>query len=326
MQETGLAWSLWRKIHLRLRKDSDLDGVTSRADELLASLETADSCIRDLVKHNAELTKTFTQELKNLAADMERRAVDERKAVGQMFREFQKEIDKQLYSVQREVGENANTLMAVAGKQGDLFKQEQAIVGEKLDRACGAVANVDGSITGIRNHLAEQNQIQRRYQEGYDFQILRNFVRQIIQLVASLDRRIDMTEDGEALDDLIIVRKGLTDLLNKNGVEQIVPVVGAVYEGELRTLASAIDTVDAPTPSLAGSVAEVIQPGYLYTFTDDEDRSRCLQPAKVTIFKMGPAEEETQTLFEPVGNKTKAPLTLFEEQEEEWEEERVPVS
>jgi hypothetical protein len=154
------------------------------------------------------------------------------------------------------------------------------------------VANVDGSIKGIQDYLAEQNKVQRRYQEGYDFQILKNFVRQIIQMIINLDRRIEMTEEGSIKVDLLRVRDRLVDLLDRNGVVQIIPTVGSAFDAELRQIAEAAGVVDAPSPSFSGTVADVVQPGYLYTYTDDSEKSRCLQPAKVTIFEMGLDEHD----------------------------------
>lgn len=287
MQKSGAIYSFWRKIILRRRKDFDGENITVEADELLAQLKDAESRIRDLVKHNAELTKTFAQELQNLAADFERRSVDERNVMTQKFGDLEKAIEKKLHSIQMDMDQGTNKLIDLSAKQNDLLKQEQTIVGEKLDRACGAVANVDGSITGIRNHLADQNAIQRRYQEGYDFQILKNFVRQIIQMINSFDQKLELTEEGEVRRRMESSRQNLIDLLDRSGVEQFVPVIGASLCDLEHTPVDVVGSVDAPTPSFVDTIAEVVHPGYLYAFTNDAERTRCIQSAKVIVFQAG---------------------------------------
>jgi molecular chaperone GrpE (heat shock protein) len=287
MQKPGTAHKLLRKMNLRNREEPDLDGVTSLADQLAAALERAESSVYDLIQHNVELTKTFTAELKNLAADFERRSEVERTAMEQRFVGLQKAIDKTLTGVQRQVDANATKLMEMSDKQGGLFRQEQHIVGEKLERSCGALANMDGSIAGIREYLAEETPMKRRYREGYDFQILKNFARQVIQVIEHLERQMEKVEEEGARESLQIACEDLIDLLDKNGIERVVPVIGSAYRDAQSKYICVAGLVDCPAPSMARSIAKVVRPGYVYTYMAENERARCIHPAKVILFQSG---------------------------------------
>ena len=474
MKESDPMYSLWRRVHLRLRDTADLEAVTEEANTLLPRLEETEDNIRSLVKQNAHLSKTLVGELKNLTADFERQAVSDRgaldgklgdllesfeqkngalqkqfeknlqqqqqaadkntdklltviagqnvlmdkersareqgledllksfeqkiaalqkqfeknlqqqqqaaeknagKALGaiaeqnqlldkkqgaldqkigsieksleqknlqlqehlgkkllqhrqaadenagrvlgviakqnelldkernaleqklggiqesfeQKNQRLQKEFEKKLQHLQQATDESSGKLLDVVARQNELLKQEQKTMASKLDQACGAVAGVDGSLTGVKDYLAEQGQIQRRYQEGYDFQILKNFITPIARVIDSMDTQIEKAK-GAGKKELENAREHLIELLAGNGVEQIIPAVGDLVDDASKETVEAAGTVDSSASAPAGTIAEVVRPGYRYTFTSDEAQSRCLQKAKVKIYRKPKAE------------------------------------
>jgi len=224
----------------------------------------------------------------NELLDKERKALDQKlggiqESFEQKNQLLQKEFEKKLQHLQQAADESSGKLLDVVARQNELLKQEQKTMASKLDQACGAVAGVDGSLAGVKDYLAEQGQVQRRYQEGYDFQILKNFVTPVARVIDSMETQIEKAK-GAGKKELESAREHLIDLLAGNGVEQIIPVIGDVVDDAAKETVEAAGTVDSSASAPAGTIAEVVCPGYRYTFTGDEEQSRCLQKAKIKVY------------------------------------------
>jgi len=144
MKKQDSMYGLWRRVHSHLREDADLEAVTEEANALLPRLEETESCIRDLIKQTAHLSKTLVGQLKNLAADFERQALSERSGLEQKLsdiqktfeqknRLLQKELDEQLQQQQQVAEKNAGTLLAVIADQNDLLNKDRTAREQKFD-------------------------------------------------------------------------------------------------------------------------------------------------------------------------------------------------
>jgi histone H3/H4 len=227
--------------------------IDKRMDVLETSVKQLNSMLKQSIRH-------ILKEQDLLAKKMIRSNGDS-----------QKTLQNELAKLTAEVG----TLTRQAG-----ITQEMAI--SKITSACGQISGIDGTLGGIRDYLAKSTESIRRYQEGYDFQILKNFVRQIARAIADLERNLLKVPD-EAKPALEEARDDLIELLYRNGVEQIIPETGVSYRGMESYAKVSPEKIPASDPVQRGNVAEVTRPGYRYTF--DTDNGRVIQSAMVKLYE-----------------------------------------
>jgi hypothetical protein len=134
-------------------------------------------------------------------------------------------------------------------------------------------------LEGIRDYLADGKAHQVRLQEGYDYAVLKNFCKQIIRCI----HRAEAGEKSQAAETLEGVRIDLLDLLERSGIERFEPARGENYS-KLRKVARVLPQKELTTnDAMVGTVAEVVAPGYLYTYNDD--KQRLILPAEVKIYE-----------------------------------------
>jgi molecular chaperone GrpE (heat shock protein) len=232
---------------------SESTRIDKRMDELEKSIAQLDSFLTQSVHHILKIQQS-------LAKKMIRSNGDSQKAL------------------QRELAKLTSKVDALTKQAG--ITQEIAI--SKVSAACGQLSGIDGTLGGMRDYLAKSTESIRRYQEGYDFQILKNFVRQIARAIADLERNLLKVPD-EAKPALIEAKEDLLELLYRNGVEPIVPETGASYRGMEGYAEVSPEKVPATDLAQRGNVAEVTRPGYRYTF--DTDNGRVIQSAMVKLYE-----------------------------------------
>lgn len=134
-------------------------------------------------------------------------------------------------------------------------------------------------LEGIRDYLADGKAHQVRLQEGYDYAVLKNFCKQIIRCI----HRAEQADKETLKETLDGIRTDLLDLLERNGVERFEPAKGQAFS-KLRKVARVLPQKETTQDdALVGTVAEVVSPGYLYTYNDD--KQRLILPAEVKIYE-----------------------------------------
>lgn len=234
---------------LSKKRTDELTLLVSESDKIHARLAETEDNLRKIIRQSAEWDRKFTKE----------------------FHLFKKAVAEELIGLGNDVS-----------KQTELVKQSHDIALGRIASACGQISGIDGTIGGIRDYLAKSADAIRRYQEGYDFQILKNFVRQIARAISDLDRSIGKASD-EAKPALIEAKEDLIELLYRNGVEPILPEVGISYKGMEKYAEVSPEKVPAINPAQRGGIAVVTRLGYKYTF--DTDKERVIQPAMVKLYE-----------------------------------------
>lgn len=144
-----------------------------------------------------------------------------------------------------------------------------------------ALKNIEGSVAGVRDYLAEKSKDYQRMQEGYDYTVLKNFCKQIIRCVHRIETLSVSANAGERkiLDG---IRVDLIDLLDRNGVVRFEPEIGTDYS-ELRSSAEVLAQKELTTDEAkVGCVAGVVRSGFHYIYNDDQ--MRLIMPAQVKIY------------------------------------------
>lgn len=155
----------------------------------------------------------------------------------------------------------------------------------RIDNAVGSLSGVDGSLAGIRKYLDENSQIMRRYEEGYDYQILRKFVRQLIRLIRGYDKQLDRIESVEAKEVVEEARDDLIEILDRNDISVIDIAQESIYAGQEKLAEVISEPVLTDDPAKVGCIAGVSARGFIYTFNTKQ--KRVIEPAKVKLYIMG---------------------------------------
>jgi molecular chaperone GrpE (heat shock protein) len=135
-------------------------------------------------------------------------------------------------------------------------------------------------VSAIRQYAAAQQDQMRKLQDGYDWMIVRRFCLRIIRCIDNLDDRRTRLGDeeqslGACLED---IRDELVFALESSGVEQYQPTLNAPFKGLEKYAEAVRQRIPAPDAALAGTIAEIVRPGYQYLISDDDVKIvRCAQ-------------------------------------------------
>lgn len=246
---------------LTKKKTDELKDLVSEAEQLHSRIDDTEETIRTLAKSSADLDKKVVRELTRVFNNIRKSQITQEAAI-------ERHIDR---------------LRSSLAHQEAHLQQLQNIVLSKVSDAAGQVSGVNGTITGIRDYLSENNKMLQRLQEGYDFQILKNFVRQITRSISSLDDELSRLTDSDARQALEDTRDDLIDLLERNNVVQIIPAVGTAYEGMQKYAEVLQEKVKSDLTDMIGHIAAVERIGYKYEFNDGQER--IIQPAQVKLYE-----------------------------------------
>ncbi len=135
-------------------------------------------------------------------------------------------------------------------------------------------------VSAIRQYAAAQQDQMRKFQDGYDWMIVRRFCMRFIRCIDNLDDRLEHLGSDEqmlreALED---IRDELVFALESSGVEQYGPDLKAPFKGLEKYVEAVRQRVPVSDAALAGTIAEIVRPGYQYLVNDDEVKIvRCAQ-------------------------------------------------
>jgi molecular chaperone GrpE (heat shock protein) len=145
------------------------------------------------------------------------------------------------------------------------------------------LTELNQQMAAIREYASDQQDRVKRLQEGYDWNIIRNFCLRVIRCIDNLDGRIAKQSDKEKdMTHLTEVRDELVFALESSGVEQFEPEIHSEYRGQERLAEAVREKQQCEDPELTGKIAEVVRPGYQYFI--DEENAKVVRPAMVKLF------------------------------------------
>lgn len=138
-------------------------------------------------------------------------------------------------------------------------------------------------VAAIREYASNQQDRVQKLQEGYDWNIIKNFCMRVIRCIDNLDNRIrtQAGHNGEAAE-LQEIRDELIFALESSGIEQFEPEINSDYRGQEKLAEAVKERESCDDASRTGKIARVIRPGYQY-FVDDEN-VKVVRPAMVMLF------------------------------------------
>jgi len=241
------------------KKADELREVYSESEKINDRIQTVESSLKQFGKLLEESVKDLRKQQKAHSKKMER--------------------DNRLNS---DIESHIQKLCSALAGQTALVQQFQKTALNKVDDAAGAISGVNGSIGGIRDFLSENNKTLQRFQAGYDYQILKNFVKPVTRTINDLNQLL-VKLSGDEKEDLMDARDDLVELLERNGIEQIDPPACSSREGkekETEVLPEKVKTDDSEKRNLIASVERI---GYRYEFNDGQEK--IIQAALVKLYE-----------------------------------------
>ena len=160
---------------------------------------------------------------------------------------------------------------------------------QKKSQPDGNLGKLTQQVVALRDFAASQQDRVRKLQDGYDWNILKNFCLRIIRCIDNLEFRIQKISDcGEDTTDIEEIHDELVFALESSGVEQFKPQPHDDYSG----LEREIEVVKGRSPcsdeALNGKIAAVVRPGYRYVI--DDENMKIVRTAQVRLFECSMAE------------------------------------
>ena len=173
--------------------------------------------------------------------------------------------------------------------QTELEKQNLEILaalksaGDFAKRSDNSVADLLSQVSSLRDYLAKQQNMVKRFQDGYDWTVLKNYCKRIIRCIDDVEKRMNSTkntaEDHRL--DLEMIYDQLVFALDGSGIEQFRPEVDTPYAGQEK-IAEVIGK-DSSEKGKPGHISQVVNPGYLYYISDEHQK--LIRPAKVRLYE-----------------------------------------
>ncbi|MCU0858178.1 MAG: hypothetical protein MUC65_07235, partial [Pontiellaceae bacterium] len=110
-----------------------------------------------------------------------------------------------------------------------------------LKRVDREMTRIESLVVGMRDYLSESNEQTARLQEGYDYAVLKKFVRPVIQVIHGLESLEKRLPKAPEADEVRANWMELLDLLEHSGIERFDVEVGAPYS-DLRKEAEVVTT------------------------------------------------------------------------------------
>lgn len=148
--------------------------------------------------------------------------------------------------------------------------------------------DIASALNTIRDYTAEKNKELRRYKDGYDFSLLRNFSKRMIQAVDELEERISDYAKGDSdtklASELEFACETVVMALDSQGIERFEPEVGQPLDTESGTM-EAVGKSPTESVDLHGKIAQVIRPGY--QIYQEGGEHKLIRPAQVQVYYKG---------------------------------------
>jgi len=172
-------------------------------------------------------------------------------------------------------------------KQFEEFRQmtqsvQQAAI-EHSKPVEASIKELAQQVSAIREYAAHQQERVKKLQDGYDWNIIRNFCLRLIRCIDNLENRIEkLSRENIDTTSLEEIKDELVFALESNGVEQFKPEINSDYRGQEKSVEAVKDKEECSDATLAGKIAKVVRPGYHYLI--DEENVKVVRPAQVKLF------------------------------------------
>ena len=199
-----------------------------------------------------------------------------------MFKKNSKDLRSHLNEMKDQISDVSGLLQTELEKQNLEILTTLRSAGDSAKRSDNSSADLLSQVSSLRDYLAKQQNLVKRFQDGYDWTVLKNFCQRIIRCIDDVEKRMNST-DGVTADhsqDLETIYDQLVFALDGNGIEQFRPEIDTPYSGQEK-IAEVVGK-DPSEKGEPGHISQVVNPGYFY-YIDDEHQ-KLIRPAKVRLY------------------------------------------
>ncbi len=145
------------------------------------------------------------------------------------------------------------------------------------------LAQLTRQVAAMNEFTSKQQEKVKNLQEGYDWNIIKNFALRIVRCIDNLDATIErMSDSDEDVSALEQTRDDFLFALESSGIEQFKPEINSDYRGQEKFAEAVSKRQVTPEQMLKGKVAKVVRPGY--KFIIDDQRSKMVRTAQVKLY------------------------------------------
>lgn len=138
-------------------------------------------------------------------------------------------------------------------------------------------------VAAIREYASAQQDRVEKLQDGYDWNIIRNFCLRIIRCIDNLEERMrQLSEQDVEAGQMQEVRDELIFALESSGVERFEPQINSDYRGQEKRAEVVKEKEYSQKGKMTGKIAQVIRPGYQYVI--NEDNVKVVRTAQVKLY------------------------------------------
>lgn len=160
---------------------------------------------------------------------------------------------------------------------------DRATQANAADAITKNLADLTEQVAAIREYAAKQQHRLAKLQDGYDWNIIKNFCLRVIRCIDNLDDRIgELMGNGGSVDHLLPVREELVFILESNGIERFGAKIDSDYRGQENRVQVLNEREETDDTELIGKIAQVVRPGYQCRV--NEDYTKIVRPAQVRLY------------------------------------------
>lgn len=210
------------------------------------------------------------------------------------------ELDKKIEQINVNIEKSQEIFGAISLQLQSCFQEKSSFLTDNLTDVIDSVEQLKNEMIETKEEISslevryesmiaevqKKNSRIQRLEEGYDYQILKNFSRQVIREIRSqrmMQKRANCDEKKKIYQEMIDF---LEELLERNSIVKIKLEVGETYAGNEKLAECDAVKVYTEDISLKGRIATILREGYQYEF--NEDSNRVIEPAKVRLFTNEP--------------------------------------
>lgn len=165
-----------------------------------------------------------------------------------------------------------------------LLESSQQTLSKRLSQVEQSTSTTMELVDNVREYVSKQADETRRWQEGYDWRILKNYLMRIVSTLNEVEDQIaTYRKEGkpeEFLSDLDFLKEALEIHLEEEGLMAYTPAVGSTLDAirdEPRTSVVALSE-----EQVIGTIAEVLRKGYEI---DLGAETKVVRKAQVVVYK-----------------------------------------
>ena len=197
-----------------------------------------------------------------------------------MFKKNSDDLRNHLIEAKDQIADISGLLQTELEKQHLNMLSALRSAGDSATRSDNSAADILSQISSLRDYLAKQQNMVKRFQDGYDWTVLKNFSQRIIRCIDDVEKRMNSAADDHR-QDLEMIYDQLVFTLDGSGIEQFRPEIDSPYSGQEK-IAEVVGK-DPCEKGVPGHISKVVNPGYLYYISDEHQK--LIRPAKVRLYE-----------------------------------------